>query len=232
MLKKTDITHVIYDKNTWQILRILREKARKILSILNSYNIEAYVIGSVARGDVNKNSDVDIVIPNPYSPYFIEDIILRSCLPIYYKEIVMATPSSVIKVNIYIEEKVCISFPLVSLSDLEREFLKYCGSISYSDIVLGKRIAGVNKKLCLIIPTIYGHISYPVLLNKKTVANILDVSLSIIQERTQMLLRRARIGRTGLYLREIIPPEVSIEKVIKTLSQKDPILKNRLRNFL
>jgi len=57
--------------------------------------LEAYVFGSVARGDVRPESDVDVVILDPAPPYLVELAIERAGLRAYSKEIVQATPSYV-----------------------------------------------------------------------------------------------------------------------------------------
>ncbi|MEM2545894.1 MAG: nucleotidyltransferase domain-containing protein, partial [Nitrososphaerota archaeon] len=55
---------VVYDERRWRILREKRGVAERILSVLHQVGItDAFVYGSVARGDVDEDSDVDAFIP-------------------------------------------------------------------------------------------------------------------------------------------------------------------------
>jgi len=58
-----DRKEVIYSEEHWKILRQKRERARAVMERLHEFGLEPILYGSVARGDVTKDSDVDIFIP-------------------------------------------------------------------------------------------------------------------------------------------------------------------------
>ncbi|MCD6407232.1 nucleotidyltransferase domain-containing protein, partial [Candidatus Aerophobetes bacterium] len=61
VVKVWDEREVIYTPKRWAILWEKREKALKIMERLKEF--DPHVYGSVARGDVRKDSDIDIIIP-------------------------------------------------------------------------------------------------------------------------------------------------------------------------
>jgi len=48
-----------YSREHWEILKNKRERAIEILRQIKSLGMEGYIYGSVARGDVKKDSDID-----------------------------------------------------------------------------------------------------------------------------------------------------------------------------
>jgi len=60
--------HVIYDEEHWNLLKMKREVALRFMSRLFSFGVKSYVYGSVARGDVRKASDIDIIVLEPVLP--------------------------------------------------------------------------------------------------------------------------------------------------------------------
>jgi len=108
---------VIYDEARWRTLAAKRGRATPVLRALMGAGLEAYVFGSVARGDVRPESDVDVVILDPAPPYLVELAIERAGLRAYSKEIVQATPSYVPKAYIYLDpdEELVVSFPLATI---------------------------------------------------------------------------------------------------------------------
>ena len=73
MSRRPEIMHderaVVYDSEHWELLETLRTRAASVMERLQSIGLDPYVYGSVARGDVTKNSDIDIIIPEPLSSY-------------------------------------------------------------------------------------------------------------------------------------------------------------------
>ncbi len=51
---------VIYTRENWALLESKRNRAKVLLQLLVKFN--PFIYGSIARGNVNKTSDIDIVI--------------------------------------------------------------------------------------------------------------------------------------------------------------------------
>ena len=210
-----DYIEVEYDEHHWKILRRKRSKAERLLEVLNRF--PTIVHGSVARGDVSEDSDVDVVVLEPV-PYSILRYILESQnLKISSVELVMATPKTTPKLYIYVEDpedELIVTVPIVRLSNREEEFYRFSGCLTLSELLEDKRVPGVNKKLMLVIPTERGHIEISIIGREGEAARILGVSQSIIRERIEMLTRRAEIGHTGLFIRQELDPDEPIEEII------------------
>ena len=105
--------------------------------------IPLLVYGSTARGNVNLDSDLDILI-NAFIPAFqIEITLENSGFQIIGREIVQATPSDVIKGHIYLTGDVCVTVFLTQGKDLNYEFYKFGGAVNFADLKSNKRVPGV-----------------------------------------------------------------------------------------
>ncbi|BDC00253.1 nucleotidyltransferase domain-containing protein [Saccharolobus caldissimus] len=187
---------VDYSETHWKILAQKRKIAIEILRMLMSKGMEGYVYGSVARGDVNDKSDIDIVVFNP-------NYIILDTLEVHHKYIIQATPNSVPKAYLSLDEdeEVVISFPLGKLKRNELEFYSFGGLIDLKGLEEKKRVIGVNKNLMIIIPTENGHMELPLNGNEDYAAKLLKISVDTIRERERLLTKRADKGHTGIYLR-------------------------------
>ena len=221
-----DDKEIIYDENHWKLLSEMRGKAKPILSMLAEHNIEAFLHGSLARGDVKPKSDIDIVILRR-EPSFRIEFIIQEKYSIYSKQIIQATPNHSIKGHIHIEESTTITFPLARYSNREYEFYKFGGLITLQDLEANKRVTGVNKKLVLIQPTERGHIEFPIINQEERARKILNVEPSIIRERITVLLKRDRYGRTGIFLNRMLAPDEMFEEVLKKLADENPAIRHR-----
>jgi len=184
------------------------------------------VHGSVARGDVSPESDVDIVIAYPVEPYKVEASLSFEKSHGY---IVMATPSSTPKVYIALdpEEEVVVSFPLGKLSTKEREFYAFGGELDLEGLLRDVRVPGVNKELVLIVPTPEGHEEEPVVGREEAVANILGISVETVKERVRILTRRREKGRTGVFFEyKFWGP---IEEALHAAARENKVFRRRLR---
>ena len=221
--------HVVYDEKRWKLLQKLREKAAKIMHALENSSLHCIVHGSIARGDVTAKSDIDIFIPNPPSSFMVETALEKAGIPINRRIIVQATPSYAVKAYIEIEEKVSVSFPLVKLRPLEREFYKFGGEINLQMLKENRRVPGVDKRLMLIEPTEDGHVESSVIGREEHVAKLLKLSTDIVLDRVHALTRRDKVGRTGVFLERELAPEENFEAVLKRLADKNPAIRRRIR---
>lgn len=225
-----DAVDVVYSEDRWRCFERLRAKATRIMEALSRSGLWSIIYGSVARGDVTPRSDVDVFIPYITSSFLVESALERLSLPIARREIVQATPSHTPKAYIYIDKSTTISFPLTTLGAYERDFYRFGGELNVDEVKDdgGRRKAGVDKRLLLIEPTPYGHKETPIIGKEAEVAKMLEVSLGLVKERVRVLTRRDEIGRTGIYLKHILPPSKSFEDTLEELAARNPALRRKL----
>lgn len=223
-----DWTPVYYTAEHWALLSSLRRRAWEILEALLCAKVRAVVIGSVARGDVTPSSDVDVHL-NSYAPtHQVVSCLQERGFEVSWFEIIQATPTSAVRIVIFIDEKTTVSIPASKLSETEEEFPLFAGCLSLDELRAGKRAPGVNKRLLLIMPTEFGHIESSILGREVEVAKILGVSVKTVMERINVRLKRVREGRSGFYLHRIVPPDDSPERVLHSLARDNPLLARKL----
>lgn len=227
-IKIRDRIEVIYSKERWKLLKKFREKALKIMEFLARCNVQAIVHGSIARGDVTPQSDIDIVIPQTISPFQVESVLHSAGFDFYSRQIIQATPWHSIKAHIYLDEKTIITFPLVKLREREWYFYKFGGLVTINELKMNIRVPGVDRRLILIEPTSQGHLESSIIGRESEVAKILGVSIDIVEERINILLRRDRIGRTGIYLKRELLPHETFGEILKKIADRDPIVRRRI----
>ena len=229
--RRGEYREVVYDEKQWMLLREKRAKARRLLEELARRGIEAFVHGSIARGDVSPQSDIDIVVLEYKPSYLIELALDAMGYRIYSREIVQATPFHTPKLYYVLDprEELVISLPLAKLLPRELEFYKWGGMIGLQELREEKRVAGVNKKLKLIIPTQTGHIELPVVGREAETASILGISVETVNERVRVLTRRDEIGRTGVFLKISLREDETPESVLREVASKNPMLRRVLR---
>jgi len=225
-----DAVEVVYSPEHWRLFEELRARAIEVMEGLERAGMRAIVHGSVARGDVGPKSDVDVVIPYPVPSFKVEVVLEASGLSPVERVMVMATPAHVIKAHVYLDERTCVTFPLVEPTKLEREFYRWGGELTLEELKKGIRTMGVDKRLMLIRPTLKGHIEEPIKGREAEVARLLNVSIDIVKERVYILLRRDAIGRTGVYLKYYLAPDETFEGALRRLSDRDPAIKRLLRD--
>jgi len=212
------VVEVIYDKERFRILSEKRSTAAEILMGLAECGIEGYVYGSIARGDVGIDSDIDIAILSDVSINT-----LASCLEkrwrIYRGEIIIATPKRTPAIYLYLDPQdlIVIAKYLGIPSKTEREFFAFGGMVGLEGILRGLRVPGVDKRLKLIIPTERGHVERTVKGYEAEAARILGVSVDTVLERVRVLTRRGEHGRTGVYFKETFGGETPVGEVIRRI---------------
>ncbi|MCX8175798.1 MAG: nucleotidyltransferase domain-containing protein, partial [Candidatus Bathyarchaeota archaeon] len=224
-LSKWEFREVVYESDRWSLLQNLRLKALKIMETLNNGGFSPITHGSIARGDVSKSSDVDIVLVDVVPSYKVETLLEAKGFKIYDRIMVQASPKNVVKAYIYLDELTLISFPLVKMTKNEREFYKFGGEIRFEELKKDVRVVGVDKRLMLIEPTEKGHVESSIIGRESKVASILGVGVEIVNERVKVLTRRNNVGRTGVYLKYRLKENEVFEEVLKEISSKNPAIR-------
>lgn len=208
----------VYAEDRWRILKRKRERGIHVLEILRKRGINGFVFGSVARGDVNEESDVDVVILDcSLPPSLIEELLSSNLGDPYYREIVQASPRSVPKYHIHFDNELVVSLPLGTVKMREREFYKFGGSLGLEEMRMDMRVPGVNKELKLVYPVRYGHLLFPVVGYESLVAKFLGIDVDTVEERVRVLTKRRTIGKTGLYASYRLMPGEPVEEAISRL---------------
>ncbi|UCG90358.1 MAG: nucleotidyltransferase domain-containing protein [Candidatus Heimdallarchaeota archaeon] len=215
-----------YTEKEWKLLKEFRKKAIEILEILEHAGIKAFVHGSVARGDINEASDIDIHIPIQI-PSFKLDLIKD--MQFTDHQIMMGTPNSTIRAVLSLKDSLTISFPLSNPVEREDEFYRFSGLLYLEDLLLNRRVAGVTKQLLLIEPEEEGYWYFSIDSNKKRAIQILSLSQRIIDERIRVLTRRDKLGRTGLFLDYSLTPDENFESALKNLADRNVIVRRMLK---
>jgi predicted nucleotidyltransferase len=227
--RDTGIQNIIYTPEHWQLLTALRERADGIMVLLEERGMEPIVHGSVSRGDITKQSDVDIYIPQVVPSFTVELALEQEGYQIISRELVHATPFHAIKAHIHLQNNAVVTFPLTNPAPIELEFYQFGGSLTRSSLKNKKRVPGVDKRLVLIEPNTQGHTEMPVVGNEVITAKKVGVSLKIVQERLRILMRRDEVGRTGVYLKRQLATNDTFEALLKVIGDRDPVVRRRLQ---
>jgi predicted nucleotidyltransferase len=230
-LRRAERIEIVYQKRRWKRLRELRSKAVEVMEALDRSHINSIVHGSVARGDISAKSDIDVFIPDPSSSFIIESTFQREDLSINRRLVVQATPLYAVKGYMEIDEQRCVSFPLVKLRPVERDFYKFGGQATLRMLKRDTRICGVDKRLVLIEPTPEGHIESSIIDREEAVARLLGISLNTVYDRVRALLRRDEVGRTGVFIERELSPDETFELALKKLADQKPAVRRRLKLY-
>jgi len=230
-LKRAERIEVVYNERHWNLLRELRAKAIRIMETLNKFHLYSIVHGSIARGDVSEKSDIDIFVPDPPSSFMVETALERTGVPVNRRLVVQATPHYAVKGYLEIDKQQCVSFPLLKLRPLERDFYKFGGETTLPMLKKDVRVLGVDKRLMLIEPTKKGHVESTIVGQEENITRLLDVSIETVLDRVHALLRRDEIGRTGVFIERELSPEETFEMVLKRLADQNPAVRRRLKLY-
>ena len=227
--KNSSYTNVSYTTEHWKLLSNYREKAIEIISALENCNLFAVTHGSIARGDVKKKSDIDVFIPEIQNSFLVETALERACIPVITRLIVQATPTYAMKAHIEINELTTVSFPLMQMRRVEREFYKFGGETNLNQLKAGVRVAGVDKRLMLIEPTVKGHVESSIIGREEFAAKILGISAETVLDRVHALLKRDTVGRTGVFIKKELASDETFELALKKLSDLNPAVRRRMK---
>ena len=228
IILREHIENIVYSESDWQLLEEKRKSAIKLLEIFDKEGFNPFVHGSIARGDVHEMSDIDIIFLQEIPPYQIEIILNKNGYNHYFKEIIMATPSDSIKLYIHLSELESIAIPLTKFDASVTEFYTFGGKIDYNHLNSGIRVAGIDKRLVLIKPTLEGHEEISIIGNEAIVAKVVGISINTVNERKKVLLRREKHGRTGVFLKRKIQMNETTEEVLKKLANRKSIVRKKL----
>jgi len=227
--KHAEYKEVVYSRARWALLGALREKAARIMTALEGFRLRTLVHGSIARGDVNKNSDVDVFIAEPQSSFLVETALERAGLAVNARLLIQATPNYAMKAYIEFDAGTSVSFPLMHMRRVEREFYKFGGEVNLNKLKAGVRVAGVDKRLMLIEPTTKGHVESSVIGREEAVAKRLGVSAETVLDRVHTLLKRDEVGRTGVFVKKALAPDETFEMALKKLADENPAVRRRMK---
>ena len=199
------------------------------MTALECSHLKALTHGSIARGDVDKKSDIDIFIPEPQSSFLVETALEKAEIPVNARLVVQATPTYAMKAYIEVDARTSVSFPLMRMRNVEREFYRFGGEINLSQLKADTRVAGVDKRLMLIEPTERGHIESRIIGREERVAKTLGVSTETVLDRVHALLRRDEVGRTGVFIKRELAADETFEMALKKLAEENPAVRRKIR---
>ena len=229
--RRFELREIIYNAERWSLLKSFRQKAMRIMEALEAFHLESVVHGSVARGDVNKKSDIDVFIPAQPSSFLVETALEKFGVPVNRRLVVQATPAYAMKAYIEIDENTSVSFPLMKMRRVEREFYRFGGEATLEDLRNNRRVCGVDKRLMLIEPTEKGHRESTIVGREEEVAKLLGISTETVLDRVHALLRRDKIGRTGVFIERELSDSETFEMVLKNLADQNPAVRRRLTSL-
>ncbi len=226
-----DKLNVQYSDRHWNLLGTLRKRALTVLEGLEQWKTSALVHGSLARGDIDDKSDIDIVIPVDISTQLVEARLAAAGFQIASREIAQATPMHSPKAHLYLDpdQKTGVTVPLSPFRRLEEEFYRFGGIASWTDLLENSRSKGCTKKLTLVEPTDLGHLETSIIGRESEIARKLGISSDIVRERVRVLKRRDAIGRTGIFLKLPVAEGESFEEALEQETRNNPALRRTLR---
>jgi predicted nucleotidyltransferase len=227
--KQAEYKEVIYSSARWALLEALREKARRIMQALEVFRLRVVVHGSVARGDVTGNSDVDVFVAGLPSSFLVETALERANISISSRLLVQATPNYAMKAHIEVDSKLSVSFPLMRMRRVEREFYSFGGEVNLQQLKKGVRSLGVDKRLMLIEPTGKGHVESSIIGCEAQTAKRLGISVETVFDRAHTLLKRDEVGRTGVFVKKELDSSETFELALKRLMDENPAVRRRMR---
>jgi predicted nucleotidyltransferase len=227
--RRLEYREVVYDVERWNLLEEFRQKSERIMEALEIFHLEPIMHGSIARGDVDKKSDIDVFIPSQPSSFLVETALEKAGISINRRSIVQATPTYAMKAYIEINENTSVSFPLMKMRKVEREFYRFGGEVTLKDLREGVRVCGVDKRLMLIEPTKKGHMESTIIGREEQAAKLLGISVETVLDRVHALLRRDEVGRTGVFIEKELSSSETFEMALKKLADQNPAVRRRLR---
>ena len=227
--KPAECKEVTYTAARWALLTELRSEAVKVMAALEGFHLPSITHGSVARGDVKKGSDVDVFIGEVQNSFLVETALEKATIPVNGRLIVQATPTYAMKAHIEVSERITVTFPLMQMRTVEREFYRFGGEVNLKQLNNEVRVAGVDKRLMLIEPTAMGHVESSVIGREQFAAKVLGVSAETVLDRVHTLMKRDVAGRTGVFVKRELAPDETFELALKKLADLNPAVRRRMK---
>ena len=227
--RTVDYKEINYYAERWTLLHELRAEAVKVITALETFHLTSLTHGSIARGDVKKGSDVDVFIPEVQNSFLVETALEKAGIPINSRLIVQATPNYAMKAHVEVSERINVSFPLMEMRRVEREFYRFGGEVNLSQLKADVRVAGVDKRLMLIEPTVKGHVESSIIGKEEITAKLLGISAETVLDRAHTLLKRDTVGRTGVFVKKQVASDETFELALKKLSESNPAVRRRIK---
>ena len=199
---------------------------------LESRHLQPIVHGSIARGDVTKKSDIDVFLPDPPSSFQVETALENAKIAITARTVIQATPAYAMKAYIELGEATTVSFPLMHMRKVEREFYSFSGELFLSQLRQNLRVPGVDKRLMFIEPNEDGHTESSVIGKEEQTAKTLGIAVETVLDRVHALLKRDKVGRTGVFMKKELSPDETFEMALKRLADKNPAVRRRLKGVV
>lgn len=222
---------VVYTKETWEIYHIKRKRAEELLDLFSRHSLNPFVYGSIARGNVHRYSDIDIVFEHNIPIFKVEFLLNQAGYDKYFREIILATPADNLKLYIHLSELESITVPLTPFKK-RSEFYNFTGKIDLCQLRNNVRVKGIDKRLLLITPKRYGHEEISVIGNESFIAKALSINISTVMERINVLKRREKFGHTGVFLKKTLQIGDSVENILENLAKKKSIVRKKLQGKL
>jgi uncharacterized protein len=227
--KPADYKEATYSSARWALLAELRGKAAEIMTALEVFHLQSIVHGSIARGDVHVTSDIDVFIAEVQNSFLVETALEKAQIPVNSRLIIQATPNYAMKAHIEVDEQITVSFPLMQMRRVEREFYRFGGEVSLSQLRANARLPGVDKRLMLIEPTEKGHVESSIIGREEYAAKIIGISAETVFDRVHTLVKRDSVGRTGVFVKKELDPDETFELALKKLSEVNPAVRRRMK---
>ena len=227
--RSADYREVTYTRTNWQLLSDFRNTAVKVITALELLHFQSIAHGSITRGDVKKTSDIDIFIAEVQNSFIVEMALEKANIPVNARLIIQATPNYAMKAHIEVSEQISVSFPLMQMRRVEREFYTFGGEENIIQLKHGTRVPGVDKRLMLIEPTEKGHVESSIIGREESTAKILGISVETVLDRVHTLLKRNTVGRTGVFVKKELAPDETFELALKRLADMNPAVRRRMK---
>jgi len=121
------IREIKYDTQIWDIFYQKRKIALELMKVLHKFN--PFVHGSIARGDINPTSDIDVIIPHIIDEFKLIQPLESTNYEIKERWLVQATPLSAIKANLVLAPEITITIPLIPFYPREIQFYDFGGKV-------------------------------------------------------------------------------------------------------
>ena len=220
---------VTYSSVRWEQLKKLRSKAVWVMAALEAFHLQSLTHGSIARGDVKLAATLTFSFLRCKTAFLVETALEKAKIPVNSRFIVQATPTYAMKAHIEIDEKTTVSFPLMEMRRVEREFYRFGGEVNLAQLKANVRVAGVDKRLMLIEPTEKGHVESSVIGKEEFAAKILGIAAETVLDRVHALIKRDTVGRTGVFVKRELMQDETFELALKKLSDLNPAVRRRMK---